>query len=117
MPKRRPDFCPSLAYAETAQLKKFSEPGGAKSGGCPMPAETDSSASFAPHRNLLPNGRLHAKQQTLDKYLEDPSPPDAVVANHAIDDLITGKSRSKNSRDPFFHRDYENTPVSQPSRA
>jgi hypothetical protein len=45
-PRRCPDFESGFAGAEAAKLKKFSDAGGLKSGGCPTPAETDSSGCF-----------------------------------------------------------------------
>jgi len=44
--KEAPRFLSKLAGAEAAKLKKFSDTGGTKSGGCPTLAETDSSSCF-----------------------------------------------------------------------
>ncbi len=39
--RRRPDFKPGLAGAEAAKLKKFSDAGGLKIGGCPTQSKTN----------------------------------------------------------------------------
>jgi hypothetical protein len=44
--KEAPRFSFKLAGAEADKLKKFIDAGGTKSGGCPTPAETDSSGCF-----------------------------------------------------------------------
>jgi probable rRNA maturation factor len=47
--KEAPRFPSKLAGAEAAKLKKLSDAGGTKSGGCPTPTETDSSSHFGIH--------------------------------------------------------------------
>ena len=44
--KEAPRFLFKLAGVEAAKLKKFSDAGGTKSGGCPTLTETDSSGCF-----------------------------------------------------------------------
>jgi uncharacterized protein len=51
--KEAPRFLSKLAGDEAAKLKKFSDGGGTKSGGCPTPTETDSSSCFGIYRQRI----------------------------------------------------------------
>jgi hypothetical protein len=60
--KEAPRFLSKLAGAEATKLKKFSDAGGTKSGGCPTPTETDASSYFGINNSLKLKPLIAASQ-------------------------------------------------------
>jgi hypothetical protein len=60
------------------------------------------------YRGLMPNARIVPVGTTLRDALGHlPSHPDAVVANHPLDDMIIGHSLGQQAFNQFFHNHYE----------